>query len=165
MRNSGSSRKRSHFLQHLSGKFSFNQSNFGISISGEIDPPTQDSTSCLVSLILCAWSIARWSSHIITFLWLSCDGLTVTGSPTESRATSEHVASKPMPFIFWMKSLSLLIEEETSYKFGKLGAQLGFKGLLFLLNTCYFFTGGRWQLFKGPAIPRNTRKSKLERQY
>lgn len=64
-----------------------------------------------------------------------------------------------------MKSLSLLIEEETSYKFGKLGAQLGFKGLLFLLNTCYFFTGGRWQLFKGLAIPRNTRKSKLERQY
>ena len=63
-----------------------------------------------------------------------------------------------------MKSLSLLIEEETSYKYVKLGAQLGFKGRLFFLNTYYLFAGGRWQ-FKGLAIPRNTRKSKIERQY
>lgn len=50
-----------------------------------------------------------------------------------------------MPFIFGTKSLSLLIEEETSYKYVKLGAELGFKGILFFLNICSLFAGGRWQ--------------------
>jgi len=51
---------------------------------------------------------------MIMFLLGSLDGLTVTGPPEESKATSEQVASKPIPLIFGRNSLLLLIAAEIS---------------------------------------------------
>lgn len=46
----------------------FSHSILGDCISNEIFPPTNFSTSCLVSLITTVSLAARWSSHMITFL-------------------------------------------------------------------------------------------------
>jgi len=52
-----------------------------------------------VALTWSVWSRARWSIQTTTFCSSEPVGLTVTGRSSASRATSEHVASKPMPLI------------------------------------------------------------------
>ena len=45
-----------------------------------------------------AWAWARWSIQTMTFCASFPVGLKLTGAPRASMATSEQVASKPMPW-------------------------------------------------------------------
>ena len=82
------------------GRCSFTQRSFGVSISGEIEPPTNWSTGWWVASIASASATARWSIHTMTLRRSSPSRATVTGAQLASSATSEHVASNPMPTTF-----------------------------------------------------------------
>ena len=83
----------------------------GISISGDITPPTVDSAEWPFSLTARASCSERWSIH--TMMFLSFDGSsssdTDKGWPWPFNTTNEHVASKLMP-----TTLSLSIEPRAS---------------------------------------------------
>jgi hypothetical protein len=73
--------------------------SFGVSISGEILPPTNFSTSWPVALMRSACSMARWSIHTMMSRSACSDGPTGKDRPLSPSTTSEQVASKPMPAI------------------------------------------------------------------
>lgn len=116
VRKSGKSKNRPALSQHSFLIFFLSHSSFGVSISGDIFPPTYFKTGWFKLLISSASFTALWSNQRITFWSLLPkenssewgknrvskrvpDGLTLNGFPLVSKQANEQVASKPTPLI------------------------------------------------------------------
>ena len=82
---------------NTAGRCSRSQSSFGVSISGEMRPPTNFSTAWPVALMRSACAMARWSIQTMMSRSASSEAPTGNGVPPAPSTTSEQVASKPMP--------------------------------------------------------------------